>query len=76
MSIGLAEIPVLVGISLTFVTAPSLWMILVGLLFAALGLWMIAPGPSNISREQERISQTGSLLSLLQSLDVPPGGTT
>jgi hypothetical protein len=46
----------------------SLWIYLVGLAFALVGLWMIAPTRSDIERRQREITAAGSPLSLLDAL--------
>jgi hypothetical protein len=46
----------------------SLWIYLVGLAFALVGLWMIAPTHQDIERRQREITATGSPLSVLDAL--------
>jgi hypothetical protein len=51
----------------------SFWIYLVGLAFALVGLWMIAPTHQDIERRQREITATGSPLSVLDALvSVPP----
>ena len=50
----------------------SLWIYLVGLAFAIVGLWMIAPTRSDIERRQREITAAGSQLSPLDALTTVP----
>ena len=50
----------------------SLWICLVGLAFALVGFWMIAPTRLDIERKQREITAAGSPLSLLDALTTVP----
>jgi hypothetical protein len=67
----LAESAALFGFCGVFIGG-SLWICLVGLAFALVMLWMIAPSRLDIERRQREISAGGSPLSLLDALSAPP----
>jgi hypothetical protein len=70
--VGLADSAALFGIAGVFIGG-SLWIYLVGLAFALVGFWMIAPTRLDIERRQREITAAGSPLSLLDALTtVPP----
>ncbi len=72
IGVGLAESAALFGVCGVFVGG-SLWIYLVGLAFALVGLRMIAPTRLDIEGRQREISAAGSPLSLLDALlTVPP----
>jgi hypothetical protein len=67
IGIAAAEVPVFAGITGVLLRG-SLWIYLVGLPFALVGLWMVAPSKSDIERRQREITASGSPLSLLAAL--------
>jgi hypothetical protein len=72
IGLGVAEGAALWGFAGVFLGG-SLWIYLVGLAFALVGLWMIAPTRLDIERRQSEITAAGSPLSLLDALiSVPP----
>jgi len=76
--VGIAHIPALFALATTFVTR-GLWIYAVGVSFTFIDLWVIAPGPRNLARDQVAIAATGSPLSLVAALRSvsprPPAGT-
>jgi F0F1-type ATP synthase membrane subunit c/vacuolar-type H+-ATPase subunit K len=74
MGIGVAESAALFGFAGVFIGC-SLWIYLIGLVFALVGLWMIAPSRLDIERRQTEITAAGSPLSLLDALIAVPPAT-
>ena len=72
IELGLADSAALFGLTGVFI-GHSLWIYLVGLAFALVGMWMTAPTRLDIERRQREITAVGSPLSLLDALTtVPP----
>jgi hypothetical protein len=72
LGIGVAEASALVGMAGVLLRG-SFWVCLVGLPFAFVGMWMVAPSRSDIERRQREITATGSPLSLVDALvSAPP----
>lgn len=70
IGVAFAEMPALVAfVGVLF--ADKLWLYLVGLTFALLGLALIAPTRADIERRQQQIAAQGSSLSLLEALMAP-----
>jgi hypothetical protein len=67
----LAESAALFGFVGVFIGG-SLWIYLVGLAFAVVAFWMIAPTRLDIERKQREITAAGSPLSLLDALTTFP----
>jgi len=72
IGVGLAQSAALFGLAGVFIGG-SLWIYLLGLAFALIGLWTTAPTRLDIERRQREITAAGSPLSLLDALiSVPP----
>jgi hypothetical protein len=71
LGVGFAEVPALCAIAVVLLRG-SLWIYFVGLPFALVGLWMVAPGQSAIERRQREITAAGSPHSLLDALMSAP----
>ena len=72
IGVGFAESAAMFGL-VGVLIGGSLWIYLLGLAFALVGLWIIAPSHMDIERRQSEIRAAGSPLSLLDALiSVPP----
>ena len=72
IGVGLAQSAALFGLAGVFIGG-SLWIYLLVLAFALIGLWTTAPTRLDIERSQREITAAGSSLSLLDALiSVPP----
>jgi F0F1-type ATP synthase membrane subunit c/vacuolar-type H+-ATPase subunit K len=71
LGVGFAESAALFGFVGVFIGG-SLWIYLVGLAFAVVGFWMIAPTRVDIERKQREITAAGSPFSLLDALTTVP----
>ncbi len=72
VGIAVAEGAALAGIAGVLLSR-SLWLYLVGLPFALVGMWTMAPSHHDIQRRQRDITAAGSPLSLLDALiSAPP----
>ncbi len=71
LGIGLALLPMLIAFAGVLVIG-SRWVYLIGMAFGLTGLALVAPSRHNIDRLQERISASGSPLSLGRALTEPP----
>jgi hypothetical protein len=67
IGVGIAQIPALVAIALTFATDP-LWIYGIGMVLSMVGLWGIAPSKRSLARDQEAIRASGSPLDLTEAL--------
>ncbi|MGH2651241.1 MAG: hypothetical protein ACRDHK_08535 [Actinomycetota bacterium] len=70
LGVGSSEAPALVGV-FGAVFVGKLWLYLVGLASALIGLALIAPTRADIERRQQQIAAQGSSLSLLEALMGP-----
>jgi len=71
LGIALAQSAAFVGVVCVFITG-DLWLYVEGLIFASLGMVLIAPTRRNIERRQRRIEAEGSSISLLEALMATP----
>jgi len=71
LGIALAQSAAFFGVASVFITG-DLWLYVEGLVFAILGMVLIAPTRRNIERRQRRIEAEGSSLSLLDALVATP----
>jgi hypothetical protein len=67
---ALNEIPLLIAFVLCFLRG-EWWPYLFGLPFFFVGMAIIAPGRTNLARQQRRIQEQGSGLSLLRAIAFP-----
>jgi hypothetical protein len=72
IGVGVSEIPVLVAIASTFLFQDSLWLIVLGAAFSLAAFWLAAPSKRNLARDQERLRERGSALSVVAALNSPP----
>jgi F0F1-type ATP synthase membrane subunit c/vacuolar-type H+-ATPase subunit K len=72
IGIGIAETTALISIVTTFVIQNSLWLIVLGVAFSLTGLWVAAPSRRNLDRDQDRLREQGSPISLVAALNSTP----
>jgi hypothetical protein len=69
--VGVGEAPAFIGLVAALVTN-NFWLYLVGVVFAVLSYVRIAPSARNLARDQRRLNQSGSSLSLVSALASMP----
>jgi F0F1-type ATP synthase membrane subunit c/vacuolar-type H+-ATPase subunit K len=67
LAVAFAETAALVGFVGVILTQ-SLWVYFLGLVFSLFDLWLLAPSARNLDRDQERLREAGSSLSLRRAL--------